>query len=107
MPNSDVVIVNAETTKRLGYAQPEDAIGTRITFHNGDAKYTTIIGVVQNFYQRSPKEAHIPMLFRYRETSDFVSIRLNTKDMQKALADVKATWHNVFPDAPFNYFFHG
>ncbi len=105
VPNRDMVIVNTVTTKRLGYARPEDAIGTRITFRSGDAQYSTIIGVTQNFYQRSPKEAHIPMLFRYRETSDFFSIRLNTKDMQKTLADVKATWHNVFPDAPFNYFF--
>lgn len=104
--NEDQVIVNEETVKRLGYARAEDAISTKITFRTrGEAKFSTIIGVIQNFYQRSPKEKHIPMLFQYRETADFFSMRLNTTDMRQTVASVKETWDKVFPDTPFHYFF--
>jgi len=103
--NENLVIVNEETTRRLGYARPEDAVGTRITFRAGKGEFSTIAGVIRNFYQRSPKEVHIPMLFYYRETGDFFSMRLDTRDVQQSIADVKDAWHKVFPDAPFNYFF--
>jgi len=100
--NDEMVIVNEETVKRLGYARAEDAVGTRITF---GANGSTIIGVMKNFYQRSPKEVHIPMMFRYREASHFFSMRLDARDLQQTIASVKDVWQRTFPDEPFNYFF--
>ncbi len=66
MPNHDVVILNEEAVSKLGFSSADEAIGSKITFRTrGQGEPSTIIGVIKNFYQRSPKEEHIPMLFQY------------------------------------------
>ena len=66
---------------------------------------STIIGVLRNYYQQSPKEQQIPMLFRYEDNGGYFSIRLKTENMSETLAAVKTTWNEVFPNTLFHYFF--
>jgi putative ABC transport system permease protein len=63
-PNHDQVIINEEAAKALGFDNANQAVGVRITFRTrGKADGPTVIGVLKNFYFRSPKEGHLPMLF--------------------------------------------
>ncbi len=104
--NRDQVIINEEAVLRLGYANAEAAIGGRITFRTrNEVEYSTIIGVLKNFHQRSPKEKHIPMLFYYNERLDYLTIRLNGAHIDESIKSVKMAWDRVFPHALFNYFF--
>jgi putative ABC transport system permease protein len=101
------VLINEEAAQRFGYAKPEDAIGTQITFYDWRTKkHSTIVGVVKNFYQRSPKETHLPMMFMYNNAHcRFFTARLETKDIAGAIASLKDSWGKIFPGEPFNYFF--
>jgi putative ABC transport system permease protein len=104
--NQDQIIINEEAANRLGFGTPEEAIGAKVTYKTrwgGDP--STIIGVMRNFYQRSPKEKHIPMVFRYGEGASYFSIRLNSNDLHETVAAVKNTWGTVFPNSVFHYFF--
>lgn len=104
--NLDQVIINEEAVTRLGFASPEEAIGSKITFQTRwKGEPATIIGVLKKYYQQSPKEQQIPMMFRYYEGADYFSIKLSTTDMHKAVADVKAAWDKVYPNSVFHYFF--
>ncbi len=106
VPNHDVVIINEEAVHRLGFSSPEEALGSKITFvSRWKGEPSTIIGVLANYYQQSPKEQQIPLLLRYEDNADYFSIRLKTDDMSKTLAEVKETWNQIFPNTLFHYFF--
>ncbi|HEX6227155.1 MAG TPA: ABC transporter permease [Chryseolinea sp.] len=106
MPNHDMVIINEEAVYRLGFSSPEEALGSKISFiTRRKGQPSTIIGVVAKYYQQSPKEQQIPLLLRYEDNADYFSIRLNTDNMSKTLAEVKEIWNQVFPNTVFHYFF--
>jgi putative ABC transport system permease protein len=105
-PNHDVVIVNEEAARLLGYESAEQAVGSKITFRTrGNAEGSTIIGVLKNFHFRSPKDGHLPMLFYYNEPSDYFAVNVSSTDMQSTLASLQQTWSKVYPNSVFNYFF--
>lgn len=103
--NNNKVIVNEEAVVRLGFSNVEEAIGSKITFYTGSKEPATIIGVLRDFYLRSPKEEQIPMLFRYREGASYFSLKLKTGNTHETMAFVKKTWEEVFPGTVFHYFF--
>jgi putative ABC transport system permease protein len=96
------VIINEEAMHALGFTGAADAVGAKILFYNQER---TVIGVLKNFYQQSPKEKHIPMVFWYDNYADYFSLRIGTDHVQETVAAVKATWDEVLPDSPFDYFF--
>ncbi|HEX8039324.1 MAG TPA: ABC transporter permease [Chryseosolibacter sp.] len=105
-PNNDAVILNEEAVRMLGFSSAEEAVGSMVTFRTrAGTGGSTIIGVLKNFYFRSPKEAHLPMLFYYRETSDYFALNVRSADVQHTLASVEAVWKKVYPNAVFDYFF--
>lgn len=105
-PNFDQVIINEEAVTRLGFASAEEAVGSKITFQTRwPGEPATIIGVLKKYYQQSPKEQQIPMLFRYRDGADYFCVKLSTTDMRAAVAEVKAAWEKVYPNSVFHYFF--
>ena len=47
VPNHDMVIINEEAVRRLGFSSPEEAVGSKITFvSRWKGQPSTIIGVV-------------------------------------------------------------
>jgi putative ABC transport system permease protein len=106
IPNPNMVIINEDAVSKLGFSSVEEALGSKLTYSTwGDGKPSTVIGVLRNFYQRSPKEPHIPMILKYRERADYFSIRMKTGQTHETLATVKTVWDEVFPGSVFHYFF--
>lgn len=100
------VLINEEAAYRLGYNKPADAVGTKITFKDWRTKeHSTIVGVVKNFYQRSPKEQHIPMVLVYGSMCKYLSAHLETNDIAGSVDALRETWAKNFPGEPFTYFF--
>lgn len=98
----DNVIINEEASQALGFTSPQHAIGAKITFGRG----STIIGVIKDFHQRSPKEPKLPLIFRYSmRQAPYIVLKVSSGDMQNSLESIKSTWSNSFPAAPFSYFF--
>jgi putative ABC transport system permease protein len=106
VPNPGKVVINEVALQRLGFASPEEAIGAQVTFRTSDRlPFSTIIGVLQNFHHRSPKEAHLPMLFDYDEHPDYFAVRIKSDNAEEAINTIKATWDKIFPESIFDYFF--
>jgi putative ABC transport system permease protein len=102
MKNQNLVIINEEASKSLGFSSPQEAVGSKITYNNS----STIIGVVKDFYQRSPKENHIPMIFRYYAgLSGYVTLKVKTNNIKETIDYAKSNWDKLFPSSPFSYFF--
>lgn len=98
------VIINEKAVETLGFASAESAIGQKITYYH-DGKPSEVIGVMRNFYQRSPKEQHIPMVLHpYMEEGVFI-VKLNTQNTRQALTAVSDQWSNIYPNNALDYYF--
>ena len=60
----DAEILNELAVELLGFEHPEKAIGERIVI---GGKQRKVIGVIQNFYQESPRNDFEPQIFRLAE----------------------------------------
>jgi putative ABC transport system permease protein len=107
MGNQDMVIINEEAATSLGFSSPQEAIGSKITYYyRWQGEPATVIGVAKDFYQRSPKEKQIPMIFRYYSGfSNYVTLKVKTANMKETLERVRGNWDKLFPSTPFSYFF--
>ncbi|MBS1520312.1 MAG: ABC transporter permease [Bacteroidetes bacterium] len=95
-------ILNDRALAQMGFKDPQDAIGKKIS--NGDT--LTIIGVIQSFHHMGLQKPIDPQLISLRPNArNAYSIKLQTTDLQGAVATVKALWTKYFPNDPFNYFF--
>jgi putative ABC transport system permease protein len=105
---SDVgnMLINEEAAKRLGFEKPEDAIGAQLTFVDWRTqKPVRVVGVIKNFYQRSPKEVHLPMLFVYSQRGRYFNFKYSATNVNDLMTSVKESWDKVFPGELFNYSF--
>ncbi len=106
MSNQNLVIINEEACASLGFLSPQHAIGSNITYQMSALGYSTVIGVVKDFYQRSPKEEQIPMILRYYSGfSSYVILKIKGDDVKQAVEYTKNKWDILFPSSPFSYFF--
>jgi putative ABC transport system permease protein len=96
------LILNEQAVHALGFKNAEEAVGSKLLAYNEEK---TVVGVIKNYHHRSPKEAHIPMVFRHSDFAAYFSLRINTGDVPATLENVKSVWKKVFPDSPFDYFF--
>ncbi len=99
-------IINEATARAFGFEKPEDAIGAEFDFIDWRTnKPTKIIGVVKNFYQRSPKEEHVPMAFLYRERGAYFASHFSSNDPAAFVKNLEKAWNRIFPGETFTYFF--
>lgn len=97
------VIFNEAAVHRIGFSDPEDIINQRIFFW-GDT--FSVVGVVKNYRQESPKQAYDALIFRYFPyVSGFYSVKMETNNMTAALQRVEVLWQQAFQNKPFEYFF--
>lgn len=106
--NASMVIINEEASKSLGFSSPEEAVGSKISYYtdNGtDMDGSTVIGVIKNFNQWSPKDPQLPMIFRYSNFSSYITIQLETSQAREVIAFAEKQWKSTFAANPFSYFF--
>jgi putative ABC transport system permease protein len=105
LKNKGNVIINEEAVRTLGFKSSEEAIGEKINYWSRGKDYSTIIGVVKNFHQQSPKEQQVPIIFWCGEGASYFSIKLNSKDMLATVEQIRNVWDKVFKSSVFSYFF--
>ncbi len=102
------VVLNRNAAEVLGFTDPEQIIGEKIYFRLGPGLHKAeVIGVVENYHQRSPREALDPMLFYYPTwmNNKFLSIHINSKNLQETLSSIRNLYNEALYDNPLEYFF--
>lgn len=106
------IFVNAEAAKQFGFSSPEEAVNKEITFAGGDGSYKmTIVGVLDNYHQLSPKVDHTPQITRYDPfVRRYYMVKFNTgsdpgKTVGQVINQAETTFKSLFPGNPFSYFF--
>jgi putative ABC transport system permease protein len=99
------VIVSESSAKLLGFARPEDAIGSTLTI-TAFGWSPIIVGVVNDYHQVSLKSAVDPAIFYCTKYGgEFYSTRINSTDVSETVDHVRKAWMKAFPGNPFEYFF--
>ncbi|HLF34848.1 MAG TPA: ABC transporter permease [Cyclobacteriaceae bacterium] len=101
------VMINEKAAEILGFKNPEESISEHILFTVGDLEWTgEIIGVVNNYHQRSFRMDYDPMVFGYYTWGiQYICINLNTGNLIESVAYIKDLYKSSFPGNPFEYFF--
>ncbi|CAD5251893.1 MULTISPECIES: ABC transporter permease [unclassified Imperialibacter] len=99
------VIITESAVSLLGFSSPADAVGKFVDIP-GFRWAPKIVGVVNDYHQKSFKNALEPSIFYCTLYSgEFYSVRLVTNDLQGAIKEVQEAWKKAFPGNPFDYFF--
>ncbi|NSL88366.1 FtsX-like permease family protein [Chitinophaga sp. Mgbs1] len=105
-PNKDEVIISREASRLLGFRTPETAVGQRISLTLSDsAKFSTIVGVTEDYHQLSMKESLLPMLHWYQQIGKYYVLKVSTAEMPATIAQIKSLWEQHFPGHTFEYQF--
>ena len=99
------VIINKTALRLLKIAGPDEAIGRFIYWGTDRCE---IVGVIDDFHQRSLKVGLSPMLFT-ANNGPTLSLKLNSgtsiNEIPEAITHIQEAWTAAFPDEPFEYFF--
>lgn len=105
--DSSAFILNETAVKELGWNNPQNAVGKH--FNWGLGKEGTIIGVAKNFHFNSLQQKINPVVMHIMPANsgwyNYVSVRVNTQNVQQTIDFLRARWKALFPAHPFDYFF--
>ncbi|MBN2775974.1 MAG: FtsX-like permease family protein [Prolixibacteraceae bacterium] len=104
--NINDVLINQNALKQLGFENPEEAVG-RWIFRRGDTTRLEIIGVVNDFHNEGLQKPIYPMVWNNNYPFEFgyFAIRVNTKNLNESLAQLKSVWNRHFTKDELNYSF--
>lgn len=103
------VMVNEVYVQRMNLKSPQEAIG-KVVYALGE-KPVPIVGVVKNFHVNSLHQKIDPTILAVHPKFFFQgSIKLNTasitaENMENAIAHIRKSWTNTFPEQIFSYQF--
>ena len=97
------IIVNEKAIELWGLSSPEAAIGRTLNYWG---ETWTIKGVIKNYYQVSPKSAHIPIIhYQSNRFKDFASIKFSNDRPTEQIATIATIFKANYPNSPFSFFF--
>ena len=100
---TQAMVLNEAAVKMFGYTSPEQAIGKNFKQWGREGK---IIGVIKDFHFRSLQQPIKPLSMRIEEGNmDYLSISLNTSNLQSAMATIEKAYQTTIPNRPFSYYF--
>ncbi|SFT48810.1 ABC-type antimicrobial peptide transport system, permease component [Algoriphagus locisalis] len=99
------VVVNEALLQNLGFTSYEDALGEMI-YANGGEMTGPIVGVVENFHDRSFHEGISAALITTASNMYFnYAIKINGNSVKATLAEIETLWEEQYPDKMFEYEF--
>lgn len=102
---SYVYVINESAMRKLGFSDPQEVIGKRITsgLNEIDAE---VIGVVRDFHVASLHEAIEPVvLINFPYFYFEAGVKIAPGAITTALPEIEKTWTTLFPDALYQYKF--
>lgn len=101
--SSTTYIVNEALVRIMGLTEPSEAVGIRIETWGIEG---VIVGVLEDFNTNSLHQEIEPTVLRPTLSFAYVgAARVNTNQLNEALASIEAAWSNAFPEFVFEYEF--
>jgi len=104
--DSSSLLLNEKAARWMEFSSPEEAVNSEVNYWD---KIYTIVGVVKDYCQQSPKEAFEPHIFRFmpqgRDVRGFFMMKYMPGNEDKVLKLIENDYNRFFPDNPFDHFF--
>ena len=105
---SGTFLINETAAIDLGWASPEEALNQEIIV-GGEQNAHRIIGVVKDFHYQGLQKSIEPLIIQHflarGAPIGYITLTVNTKNMQETVRFVEKVWTKLFPEYPFEYFF--
>ncbi|NQU88398.1 MAG: ABC transporter permease [Mariniphaga sp.] len=106
-PSDSLALILNETAVRwMGFPDIETAIGKQIDYWG---IIYTVVGVMKDYHQQSPKAAFEPHIYRYlpygRDVRGMFALRIQAQNQSNSIDNIKSKFDEFFPGNPFEYFF--
>ncbi len=100
---TSALVVNEALARQYGYANPADMVGKRFEQWGREGE---VIGIVKDFNFVSLHSEIEPLSLPFEPfASRYVSIKVNTENLQQTIAEVESIWGALAPHRPFLYSF--
>lgn len=100
------LILNETAAKWMDFPNAKSAIGKQISYWD---EIFTVVGIMKDYHQQSPKEAFEPHIYRLmpygRGVRGYFAIKLNTTNPKEVLNQIHEKYNHFFPNNPFEYYF--
>ncbi|TRX57582.1 FtsX-like permease family protein [Fulvivirga sp. M361] len=105
-PKPDIsYIINETAARKLGYSNPEDAVGARITT-GIDELTAPVVGVVEDYHMGSLKQKIAPAILMHLPMFYFTAnVKLASNRMSDGIDHLETTYEDVYPNNLFEYQF--
>jgi len=103
--DDESVILNEEAVKALGLGEPEDALNQQILLGGLGGQIRNTIGIIRDYHHKSLKSTIQPVIFHYTNRGRYFSLKIDSRNIQQTLAQIKRAWQEVFTAQSFDYFF--
>jgi putative ABC transport system permease protein len=101
--SSEAFIVNRAAMDRMGFKDPEQAVGKRMNYGGRTGR---IIGVTEDFHFESLHQSIMPIVFVVTQgRAGSMVFRINQKNQQEVLAYLEEEWKTLRAGFPFTSFF--
>lgn len=98
-------ILNVSAAKRLGFDNPEDALGKVLATNLAwDGGLMEVVGIIPDISFRSAHFEGLPSVyFRHEPRFDDMTILYSSNDPGALIAEIEAIWKELIPSVPFSY----
>jgi putative ABC transport system permease protein len=96
MQNADRIVINAAAARKLGFQNPQDAVGQTIGEPNGEGMRTQIVGVAPDIRHRSAREGEQATVYYLGERLKVFTVR--AQDPVAAMRAIERIWPRFFPN---------
>jgi putative ABC transport system permease protein len=104
--DSDAVIINEAAVKKFEWTDPiGKTIGMDISSNPPVVKNYTVVGVIKDFNFDSLRDQTRPLGLFLQQSSEFLVVRFNTKNILGVTAFIKDTWNKYSAGYAFEYSF--
>ncbi|OOQ60346.1 ABC transporter permease [Mucilaginibacter pedocola] len=97
------MVINETALKKLGFNNPEEAIGAKVGMYPNDAK---IIGVFKDFHYESLQHQIGPLAMRILPGNfRLFSVEIGPQNVPATVQAIEELWKNIVPQRPLEYTF--
>lgn len=106
-PSDTAALILNETAARwMEFHDPKSAVGSQVSYWG---EIFTVIGIMKNYHQQSPKAAFEPHIYRLlpygRGVRGYFAFKLNGLNLKESIKEIERKYSSVFPGNPFEFYF--
>lgn len=94
-------IINEEAARLLGWSDCNE----KYIYDYNYAKDFKVIGIMQDFHMKSLRDKSQPLIIKYRNTSRYLSLKIQTRDLPALINSIKSQWEKFNKETSIEYFF--